>query len=135
MKYSQTIGVIATLLLVVFCFFPWIYVPSLHLTLNGFYGKVNDELTFGRQGLTHCFFGVLMILFFSISRIWAKRTNIIIAFLNLGWAIKNYIIFSLCRSGECPEVKPALYLVVFFALVIQVMTFLPAITIREDTEQ
>ncbi len=133
MKYSQLIGIIASLVMIGICFLPWIEVTSLHLVLSGWNGKVNDELSFGNQGLSYSFLGVLMVILFLIPAIWAKRTNIFIAVLNLGWTIKNYLIFSMCRSGECPVIKPALYLLLFLALVIQIMTFLPKIEIEEES--
>ncbi len=131
MKYSQFTGIVAALALIAICFLPWIEVPSLHKEFNGLNGYVNPDLNFGRQYIPHCFFGVIMIAFFSITRIWAKRTNIFIAFINLGWAIKNYLIFSMCRSGDCPSVKPALYLLIILSVIIQVMTFLPKMEMKD----
>jgi hypothetical protein len=132
MKYSQLIGTAASLLVIGICFLPWIEVYSLHLMLSGWYGKVDNELNFGQQGISHTLFCLIMIILFQVPRIWAKRTNIFIAALHLGWALKNYLIFSMCRLGECPIVKPALYLLLFLALFIQVMTFLPQLEINEE---
>ena len=131
MKYSQQIGILASLLVIAICFLPWIEVSSLHLVLSGVNGKVNENLSFGSQWKGHTFFCTLMICFFLMPRIWAKRANIFFAVLHLGWAIKNYLIFSMCRQGECPEVKPALYLLVFLAILILIMTFLPPIKLKE----
>jgi len=130
MKYSQTIGIIAALALIGVCFLPWIYLPNLNLTLSGLHGKVNENGTFGVQWKPHTLFCVIMIIFFLTQKIWAKRTNLFIGFLNLGWAIKNYIIFTMCRP-ECPEVKPGLYLLVAFAIVLQLCTFLPKMKIKD----
>ena len=105
---------------------------SLHLTLNGINGKVNDALTFGSQWKAHSFFCVIMIILFLTPQLWAKRTNIFFAVMHLGWAIKNYIIFSMCRQGECPEIKPALYILVLLALIIQIMALLPKLDIKES---
>lgn len=132
MKYSQIIGTLASLLVIGICFFPWIEVPLHHIIVSGWYGKINNELNFGQQGISHTLFCVLMIILFQVPRIWAKRTNIFIAALHLGWAFKNYLIFSMCRLGECPVVKPALYLLLFSAFLIQVMTFLPQLEINKE---
>ena len=131
MKYSQHIGIIASLLVIAICFLPWIEVASLHLVLNGVNARVNDNLSFGNQWKGHAFFCSIMIVLFLIQRIWAKRTNIFFGVLHLGWAFKNYLIFSMCRQGECPEIKPALYLLVFLAVVMLLMTFLPALKLKE----
>ncbi|MBS1642658.1 MAG: hypothetical protein JST94_01650 [Bacteroidetes bacterium] len=132
MKYSQTIGIIAVLALLVSCFFPWIEVISLHKTFSGIDGKVNDNLTFGKQIIGHTFFAIFLIAFFLVQKIWAKRANILFGLMNLGWAIKNYILFSMCRQGDCPKVLPALYLVVLLAFVIQVMVLIPKMAIKNN---
>ena len=132
MKYSQHIGIAAALGLIIICFLPWIYVPVLDLTLSGVKGTVNDQLTFGRQIVPHSIFCIVAIVFFAIPKVWSKRVNIFVAFMNLGWAIKNYILFSMCRQGVCPQIRPALYLLVFFALIIQLASLLPKLTIPQE---
>jgi len=131
MKYSQLIGIVAVLALIGVCFLPWVYVPNIEITLSGVNGKVNEHLSFGRQIIPHSFWGAIAIIFFLIPKVWAKRVNVFISFINFSWAIKNYIIFSMCRQIICPEKQPALYLLVFFSLVIQVCTLLPKIKIKE----
>ncbi len=129
MKYSQQIGVLAALLLIGSCFLPWVEIPYLHKTLNGFNGKVNENISFGTQAKTHIFFAIIAITLFLVNKIWAKRTNIFICFLSLTWAIKNYILFSICRP-ECPTVKPGLYLLLVFAIVMQIMALLPTLKVE-----
>ena len=134
MKYSQTIGIIAAFALIGSCFLPWVEVISLHQTFNGLNGEVNPNLTFGHQWIPHSFFAITSVICFLIPTIGAKRTNIFIGCINLGWAFKNYILFSMCRQGECPEVKTGLILVIVFSLIIQVMTFLPDIKVKQGGE-
>lgn len=136
MKYSQQIGIVAVLAIIGICFLPWVTVelPQGLLTLNGIHTKVIDKEgkligSFGRPIIPHAFFGGLLILFFSIQKVWAKRINIFIAFFHMGWAIREYILFSICRP-ECPTVKPALYLLVFFSAVILIMSFLPKMRVK-----
>ncbi|MFZ5978497.1 MULTISPECIES: hypothetical protein [Hydrotalea] len=125
MKYAQTIGIIAAILMVAVCFMPWIYIPSLQLTISGVHGTVNEQFTFGKQILAQSFFSVLLIAFFALPKVWAKRTNLFVGFINMAWAIKNFTLFSLCREGECPEVKPGLYITVGLAVIVLLMTLLP----------
>jgi len=134
MKYTQHIGVLASLLVIGICFLPWVEVPSLHLVLNGLNAKINENLSFGNQWKGHAFFAIIMIFLFLIQKIWAKRSNIFFGVLHLGWAIKNYLIFSMCRQGECPEIKPALYLLVLLSIIMLIMTFLPPIEIKSTSE-
>ncbi|MCZ2225031.1 MAG: hypothetical protein LC122_15520 [Chitinophagales bacterium] len=132
MKYSQSIGIVAALALIAICFLPWVYIPNLNITLSGINGKVNEELTFGKQVKPHAVLCLIMIILFFIKKILAKRINVFVAFVSLSWAIKNYIIFSICRQGICPERQAGLYLLIFFAIVIQVCSFLPKIKVPND---
>lgn len=125
MKYSQTIGVIACLALTGICFLPWVNLPHLNLVLNGVNGKVNDQLHFGTQLKPHGFLVVSMIVAFISKKIWIKRVNIFTAAINLALAIKNYLVFTMCREGICPQKQAGIYLLVAIAILIQVMTFLP----------
>lgn len=131
MKYSQIIGILASIALIGICFMPWVTVESISTTLSGKYGYVNENLNFGSQYIPHTFFAIILIGCFSVNKIWAKRTNIFVAFINLGWAFKNYILFSLCRAGVCPSIHPALYFLVAIAIIIQVMTFLPSLRVKK----
>ncbi len=132
MKYAQLIGFLAAVALIAICFLPWCTVETIHVTLNGKNGYVNENLNFGIQYIPHTFFAIILMSLFAINKVWAKRTNIFIAFLNLGWAIKNYILFSLCRTGICPTIHPALYLLPGIAILIQIMTFLPKLQVEKQ---
>ncbi|WP_298298103.1 hypothetical protein [Hydrotalea sp.] len=132
MKYTQTLGIIAAVLMVVVCFLPWIYIPSLQLTITGVHGKVNGQFTFGKQILAQGFFSILLIAFFAFPKVWAKRTNIFLGFINMAWAIKNFTLFSLCRAGECPEVKPGLYITVVLAVIVLLMTLVPRLKLPAE---
>jgi len=122
MKYSQTIGIIAALVLIGLTFTPWSYIVSRDLTITGMQTAGTD---FGRPGLLHIIFGVLSTLLFAIPKIWAKRTNVFIAALNLSWAFRNYLLVTGCLMGECPEKKAGIILILVTAAIIQAMSLLP----------
>ncbi len=129
MKYSQTIGIIACLILVALCFFPWSFIASQQITVSGFHA---EGTSFGKPGLFTAVLSAVMLLFFSLNTIWAKRSNVFIAAFNLAWSVRNYLLLSSCMMGECPEKKPALYAVFFVSLLIQFMTFLPKINVKQQ---
>jgi hypothetical protein len=131
MKYSQMIGIIAALMLVVVCTLPWVYIPSLQVYLTGINGKASAELTFGSQIKSHGFFATAMIICFFVSKIWSKRLNVFLGATNLAWAFKNFIIFSMCRGGECPEKQVALYLLLVFAIIMFGMSLLPKLVVKK----
>lgn len=131
MKYSQYIGIVAGIALVIVCALPWVYIPSLQVYLTGINGRSSAELNFGSQIKSHGFFSTIMIICFFVNKIWAKRINVFLGAVNLAWAFKNFLIFSMCRGGECPEKQLALYLLVFFAAVMFVMSLLPKLEVRK----
>lgn len=126
MKYSQRIGIIATIALMAVCFLPWAYIASKQITVSGF---IAIGTNFGKPGLLNFIFCVIMLVMFAVPAIWAKRTNVFIAALNLAFAIRNFIVLSFCSAGECPEKKIGLYLLIFLSAIIQVMALLPKMKI------
>ncbi len=128
MKHSQTIGIVATLALMAMCFLPWTYIASRELTITGFH---TTGTSFGRPGVLSVTMAVIMLVMFLVPAIWAKRTNLFVAALNLAWSFRNYLLVSSCLMGECPEKKPALYALVALAVVIQIMTLLPRLDVSK----
>lgn len=131
MKHSQLIGILAAVGVMLSCLLPWIELPNTSLVLNGFNGKVTDKLTFGSQYKAHYFFCLLCIIGFAVNKIVVKRFNMFFALLNLSWAIKNFILFRLCRP-ECPTTKFGLYLLVFFASTMLIMSLLPKMQVSKN---
>jgi hypothetical protein len=122
MKYTQTIGIIASLIVIVCSFLPWSIVVSEQITISGFDTK---GTRFGKPGLFLNFFTIIVIVLFLIPAIWAKRTNIFIGAIVFTWSLRNYILVSTCLMGECPVKQPALYALVLASGVVMLMTLLP----------
>lgn len=122
MKYSQSIGIIAVLLLVATCFFPWSFIVSRQITVTGLHAPGTD---YGKPGLLNIILSCLMLVFFSIRTIGAKRTNVFIAAFNLAWSVRNYLLLSACMMGECPEKKAALMILLILSGIIMLMALLP----------
>lgn len=127
MKHSQTIGILASIALIAVCFLPWSFIESRQLTVTGFYAQ---GTSFGKPGLFNTILSVAMILLFALPAVWAKRTNMFLAAMNLAWAFRNYLLVSSCMMGECPEKKPGLFILLFLAVIIQLMALLPKIKIE-----
>ena len=122
MKHSQTIGILACIALLGICFLPWTYITSRQITISGFYAVGTD---FGKPGLFNTAMCVGMLVLFALPAVWAKRSNVFIAALNLAWSFRNYLLLSSCMMGECPEKRPALYGLLLLSVIIQVMALLP----------
>jgi hypothetical protein len=122
MKYTQTIGIIAALVVLICSFLPWSIVVSEQITISGF---ETEGTRFGKPGLFLNFFTIIAIVLFLIPAIWAKRTNIFIGAIVFTWSLRNYILVSTCLMGECPVKQPALYTLVIASGLVIVMTLLP----------
>ncbi len=133
MKYSKWIGFAAAITVLLVCYLPWVYVPSVQLEIAGMFasGKHN----FGKPGLMNMVCTTGAAILFLLPRVWAKRTNIFFCGFNVAWAVRNYIMLSRCYGGDCPEKKIGLYLLVAAAALMLLMSFLPDIAIKEEKQQ
>lgn len=131
MKYAQMIGIIAALAVITVCFFPWTFIASKNLVISGISAPGTN---FGKPGLMNIIVTGISIILFAVPRLWAKRTNVFVTMFNLAWSIRNFILLATCLMGECPEKKPALYLLVAFSAVMLLMALLPKLIIKPKTE-
>jgi hypothetical protein len=122
MKYSQWIGIIAGIGLIISCFLPWTFHPDLGKTFNGFFSENNS---YGKPGKALIFISAFAILCFIIPRVWAKRLNFFVTAILVGYAIRTFILFSGCYRGICPEKKEGLWMMIFSACLILIMAVLP----------
>ena len=123
MKYSVHIGILFCGILVLSAYFPWIHINSLQTEVSGV--GANIKTVFGKPALMNFYLLPIIILFFLIPKLWAKKLNPFVGAINLAWAVRNFLLLSTCRNGECPEQKIALYIYFISAIVILVMTVLP----------
>ena len=122
MKYSQQIGLIATIILIIFCFQTWVTLPTTQAAITG----LNTPGThFGKPALVNLFLSSIVAIFFLIPRIWSKRANIFVNAVNVAWAIRNYVLVSACSGGECPDKKLGLYILVIASGIMLIMSLLP----------
>ncbi|MGZ5135334.1 MAG: hypothetical protein ACXWCG_09295 [Flavitalea sp.] len=127
MKYSQWTGIFAIIILVVSCFLPWTYHPDLDKTFTGFFSENN---VYGKPGKALIFFSLLALLCFSLHRVWAKRFNFFICAVLVAYAGRNFIIFSACYGGVCPEKKIGLWLMIISATLSLIMAVIPDIKLN-----
>jgi hypothetical protein len=128
MKYSQSIGIAAALLLIAACFMPWAYYPDLQKEFTGFFSEQN---AYGRPGKLIVALSILAIVFFLVPRIWAKRSNIFLGAVILAFSIKSYILFTACYKGTCPDKKLGIFLVVIAPVIMSAAAILPNMKVRE----
>src|SRR5664279_1450548 len=109
MKHYKKIGWLACLLLLVSCFMPWTYYADINKNFTGFFSEQN---VYGKPAIVFIFIAVASVLLIYLDKIWAKRTQIFLSALNIGYLIKTYILFTSCYNAYCPEKKFGLYVLI-----------------------
>jgi len=127
MRYSNIIGIVAALLVILACFLPWTFHPDLNKYFTGFYSEDN---MYGKPGKMFMVFASLLIILFAIPRVWAKRTNWLIATLTIAYTIRTYFLFTTCYSGICPVKQLGIYLLLAGVALSFVMAILPDIKLK-----
>ena len=122
MKYYKWIGWCASALLIVSCFMPWAYYADLNKNFTGFFSERN---IYGKPAMFFIFFALVSVLFIHLNKVWAKRTHIFLAALNIGYLIKTYILFTSCYNAYCPEKKFGLYLLILSSGVLMIVSIFP----------
>lgn len=129
MKYMKWIGLIIVGLLIVSCFIPWVIIESKNIIVSGI---DTAGTNFGKPGYFHFVLSFFFIVFHLIPKVWAKRWNLLVAALNIAWALRNYFIISTCYDGECPEKQIGLYLVVISSVLLMLTAMFPDVKLTEE---
>lgn len=115
MKRFTWIGIAGALLLLAACWMPWVTVHSKNIIISGMH---TEGTPYGKPGLLHIVFAIFFIVFSLIPRLWAKRFNLLVTGLNAAWMLRNFLLLSLCRGGECPERENGIYWVLVSSLIL-----------------
>ena len=131
MKYSNYIGVLAAIALIIACFLPWAYYPDLNKNFTGFFSEQNR---YGKPGKALVFFAVFTIVLFIVPKVWAKRLNMVIAALALAFSVRCFMLFSACYSGICPEKQIGIYLIITTSVLMIIASVLPYMKLKESSK-
>lgn len=124
MKYSNQAGALASLALIITCFFPWVKIESINTVVTGMY---SGSTNFGKPGIIHIAFSIIAIGFFLMDRIWAKRANVVLCTLNFAWGLKNFLVLSRCEAGDCPQRQAGIFAMLIFASIMLIASLLPKV--------
>jgi len=131
MKYSNYIGVLAAIALIIACFLPWAYYPDLNKNFTGFFSEQNR---YGKPGKALVFFAVFTIVLFIVPKVWAKRLNMVIAALALAFSVRCFMLFSACYRGICPEKQIGIYLIITTSVLMIIASVLPYMKLKESSK-
>jgi hypothetical protein len=130
-KILQKAGIIACILLVVACFMPWCYYADINDTFTGFYSYKNQ---YGKPGKFLTLLGLLAFALMLLPKVWAKRTNLFVCAIAVGYAIKSFILFTSCYNAYCPQKKAGVYLVLITTLIMLLSAMFPDLKIAKKTK-
>jgi hypothetical protein len=128
-KTLQRIGIIACVALVVACFMPWSYYADIKENFTGFYSYQN---LYGKPGKFLCLIAVIAFTLMLLPKIWAKRANLFVCALGVGYAIKTYILFTSCYNAYCPEKKAGIWLMLAATVLMLLSSAFPDLKIKKD---
>jgi hypothetical protein len=89
---------------------------------------------YGRPGKVFIFFAISSLILIFTNKIWAKRTLIFFAALNIGYLLKTYVIFTSCYNTYCPQKQYGLYLVILSSVVLMIVSFFPDLKLVKEDE-
>lgn len=131
-KILHYAGLTACIALITSCFFPWAYFADIGQYFTGLYSYQNQ---YGRPGKFLILIAVVVFIFMLLPKIWAKRTNLFICAVGVGYAIKSYILFTSCYKAYCPQPKPAIFIMLVSIIVMLVAAVFPNLKLEEKKEE
>jgi len=114
MNKPTIFGLISVIIVIISAFLPWLTIESKHLA---FTGLNTAGSSFGEPGKLSIFVAVVAGILFLVPGKWSARVNLFVAAFLVAWTFRNFMLFSRCEMGVCPERKIGLYLSVMAAIV------------------
>jgi hypothetical protein len=130
-KILHWIGIAACVLLIVSCFLPWVHYADINQDFTGFYSYKNE---YGRPGKFFVLIGTVTLVFMILPKLWAKRANLFITALGVGYAIKTYILFTSCYNVYCPEKLTGIFLMLVTSVVMLIAAVFPGVKLTETAD-
>jgi hypothetical protein len=130
-KIIHWLGITAGILLIVSCFLPWGYYADVKETFTGFYSHAN---IYGKPGKLLVLIAAITVVFMLLPKVWAKRANLFLTALGVGYAIKTYVLFASCYNAYCPQMRPGIYIMLACSAVLLVASVFPQMTIKNPTK-
>lgn len=118
MHPKKWILLVVALIVLLSVFFPWVIIESKNIVVSGMQAA---RTAYGKPGLFSLFFAGLVFIFSLVPRIWAHRICIFSGALNIGWALRNFLILSTCQGGECPQRQAAFYIYLFSSILLLIV--------------
>ena len=126
MKWIKWISIVAAVILITSCFFPWVIIESKSITVTG---MDVDGLAYGHYGYFLIPLAVIFIILQMINKIWAKRLNVAVGALIITISFACIWIFR-CEFGECPQKQMGFYIMFASSVMVFIGSLLPDIKLQ-----
>ena len=124
-------GIAACIALIISCFLPWVHYADINQDFNGFYSYGNH---YGKPGKLLVAIGVITLLFTLLPKLWAKRVNLFLTALCVGYTIKTYILFTSCYNVYCPQKLAGIYIMLGASVMMLIASVFPGIKMNAVKE-
>lgn len=129
------IGLFTCILLVVSCFLPWMYFADANIATEAertFTGFSTYQNQYGKPGKLLSLIAIIVFVFMLLPKIWAKRANLFITALGVGYAIKTYVLFTSCYNAYCPEKRAGVYIMLISSILLLVAAAFPDLKLEKE---
>lgn len=136
-KVAHRIGLVACIVLVISCFLPWAYYADAHIATEAqrtFTGFKTYDNNYGRPGKLLSAIAAIVFIFMLLPKIWAKRANLFITALGVGYAIKTYVLFVACYDAYCPEKKAGIFIMLISMITLLLAAVFPDLALKKEEE-
>jgi len=113
MNRPSIIGLVSVLIVIGCTFLPWVTIESKQLVFSGLN---TTGSSFGEPGKLSIGVGIIAIILFVLRGKWPARLNLFVTAFLAAWTFRNFILFSRCEMGVCPDRQIGLYLSLLAAI-------------------
>ena len=131
MKYSKFVGIAGVILMYISAWLPWVEIVSSNIVVTGLH---SEGTNFGKPALMNLIVSGVSFVLFLWPSVMAKRFNLFFCAFNVAWAIRNFIVLTACRLGDCPEKRIGLFVMSIAALMMVGASFTPDIDVADKEE-
>jgi hypothetical protein len=130
-KILHWLGLAAAITLIIACFLPWTFHADVKENFTGFHSFKN---TYGSPSKFLLLVGVAGFVFILLPKVWAKRVNLFLAALGMGYAIKTFVLYTGCYYAYCPQKLMGLYIMLISSVVLMLAAIFPNLKVEVKKE-
>jgi hypothetical protein len=128
-RYAKWLGLAALILLVWACSLPWTYHADLGKHFNAYFTENN---IYGKPARLLIPLAAFTVLTSFLPVMWVKFAGLLVAALNMAYALSRFLKFGSAYLGYVPEKEAGLYLMLVSVAIIFIVSFFPEVRKKRD---